>query len=165
MKRSTRRFRVDLITMKTILLSAALIAAASFPVLAQGPKTVAATPAPAFAREKFDPARDPKADLESAVVKAKAGGKRIILDLGGEWCSWCRFMDRFFFENPDLARLRDDNFVWVKVNFSDENENPAFLAAYPPAAGYPHLYVLDETGKLLLTQDTSALEQGKGYNL
>src|SRR6059058_319119 len=127
--------------MKTLLLSAALIAAASFPVIAQGPKTVAPIPATAFAREKFDPTRDPKADLEAAVVKAKAQGKRIVIDLGGEWCSWCRFMDKFFYDNPELTRLRNDNFVWVKVNFSDENENPAFLAAYPAASGYPHLYV------------------------
>lgn len=151
--------------MKTLLLSAALLIAASVPSLAQGLKTATPPAAAAFTREKFDPLRDPKADIEAAVVKAKAQGKRIVLDLGGEWCGWCRYMDRFFFENADLARLRDDNFVWVKVNFSEENENPAFLAAYPAAAGYPHLYILDETGKLLHSQDTSALEQGKGYNL
>ena len=119
----------------------------------------------AFAREKFDPARDPKIDLEKAVGMAAKSGKRIILDVGGEWCGWCVYMDRFFYQNSALAKLRNDNYVWVKVNFSPENENPIFLAAYPAATGYPHLYVLDETGKLLQSQDTSLLEEGKGYNL
>lgn len=119
----------------------------------------------AFTREKFDPTRDPKIDLEKTVGIAAKSGKRIILDVGGEWCGWCVYMDRFFYQNPALAKLRNDNYVWVKVNFGPENENPIFLAAYPTATGYPHLYVLDETGKLLHSQDTSLLEEGKGYNL
>jgi thiol-disulfide isomerase/thioredoxin len=120
---------------------------------------------PAIARERFDPSRDPKLDLQKAVVKAKADGKRIILDIGGEWCGWCVFMDKFFVQNPELGKLRDDNFIWVKVNFSEENENAAFLSSYPSREGYPHLYVLDENGKLLHSEDTSVLEKGKGYDL
>ncbi|MEO7538999.1 MAG: thioredoxin family protein [Pyrinomonadaceae bacterium] len=141
--------------------------AAEKPIIA--PAAAAATPAPKpkaspFPREKFDPKRDPKMDLDKAMVKAAKSGKRIILDIGGEWCGWCVYMDRFFYQNADIAKLRDKNFVWVKVNFSDENENPAFLSAFPVREGYPHLYVLDETGKLIHSQDTAPLEKGKGYD-
>lgn len=118
-----------------------------------------------FPREKFDPKRDPKADLQEAVTKASSSGKRIILDVGGEWCGWCVYMDKYFLENPGLAKLRDDNFVWIKVNMSPENENKEFLAAYPEATAFPHLYVLDEAGKFLHSQETGSLESGKGYNL
>ena len=118
-----------------------------------------------FQREKFDPKRDPTADLAEAVTKAIASGKHIILDVGGEWCVWCVYMDRYFVENPALEKLREENFVWLKVNMGPENENKEFLSIYPEAKGYSHLYVLDPTGKLLQSQDTSALEQGKGYNL
>jgi len=118
-----------------------------------------------FSREKFDPLRDPKADLASAVIEATNGNKRIILDVGGEWCVWCVYMDKFFYQNPDLDKLRKDNYVWVKVNMGPENENPAFLSPYPVPKGYPHLYVLDESGKLLHSQDTAPLEAGKGYDL
>jgi thiol:disulfide interchange protein len=117
-----------------------------------------------IAREKFDPTRDPKADLALATKTAAKSGRNIVLDVGGEWCGWCVFMDKFFVQHPDLAKLRDANFVWVKVNFSKDNENKEFLADYPAAAGYPHLYVLDPSGKLLQSQDTSELEMGKGYN-
>ena len=116
-------------------------------------------------REKFDPARNAAADLAGAVAKAQKSGKRIILDVGGEWCGWCVWMDKFFFANPDLARVRDENFVWLKINFSEENENKVFLSTYPAILGYPHLFVLDETGKLIHSQDTSPLEAGKGYDL
>ena len=115
-------------------------------------------------REKFDPKRDPRSDLASALVTATKTNKNIILDIGGEWCGWCVFMDKFFVQHPEIARLRETNYVWVKVNFSKENENKEFLAAYPEPAGYPHLFVLDPSGKLLKSQDTSELELGKGYD-
>jgi hypothetical protein len=124
-----------------------------------------ATKAPPFPREKFDPKRNAKADLAAAIIEAEKSGRRIILDVGGEWCVWCVYMDRFFYENPELTKLRDDNFVWLKVNMSLENENRAFFAGYPPARGYPHLYVLEKDGKLLHSQDTAVLEDGKGYDL
>jgi hypothetical protein len=34
------------------------------------------------------------------------------------------------FKHPDSRKLRDAKFVWVKINFSG-NENAAFLSAYP----------------------------------
>jgi len=121
-------------------------------------------PEPSFPRERFDPTRDPKADLAAAMDKAAKTGKNVVLDVGGEWCGWCVYMDKFFYQNPDIAGLRDKNYVWVKVNFSKVNENKEFLSAYPEPAGYPHLFVLDSSGKLLQSQDTSELEMGKGYN-
>lgn len=110
-------------------------------------------------REKFDPKRDPAADLRAAVARAQKENKRIILDVGGEWCVWCVKMDVYFFENKALASFRDDNFIWVKVNFSPENENREFLAGYPAPEGYPHLYVLETDGSLLHSQGTAELEE------
>ena len=37
-----------------------------------------------------------------------------------------------------------------------------YLASYPKIKGYPHLFVLDETGKVLKSQDTGVLENKKG---
>jgi len=54
--------------------------------------------------------------------------------------------------------------VVLKVNYSDENENKDFLGKYPKIRGYPHLFVLDSDGKLLHSQGTAELEEGKGYN-
>lgn len=118
-----------------------------------------------FEREKFDPARNAAADLQTAIEKAGKENKRIILDVGGEWCGWCVHMDKFFAAHADLAGVRDANYVWVKVNMSEENENKEFLSKYPAAAGYPHLYVLEKDGTLLQSQNTSELEEGKTYNL
>ena len=116
-------------------------------------------------REKFDPLRNPAEDLQAAVAKAQKENKRIILDVGGEWCGWCLHMDKYLIKNAELGKLRDDNYVWVKVNMSDENENREFLANYPEISGYPHLFVLEKDGTLLKSKDTSELEEGQSYNL
>lgn len=115
---------------------------------------------------KFDPARDGAADIAAAVTEANRTGKRVLMDVGGEWCIWCHRMDEFFDEHASLRRLRDANFVMVKVNFSEENKNEALIASYGTVAGYPHIFVLESDGKLLHSQDTGLLEDGKkSYNL
>lgn len=154
--------------MKRIVVCAAFIMLAGLAIFGQGASADTVTPkkkADEILREKFDPVRDPKADVEQAVVRAKASGKRVILDVGGEWCGWCKYMDKFFYQNAGISRIRDENFIWVKINFSEENENIPFLSAYPAISGYPHLFVLDSDGTLLHSQPTSALEEDKGYNL
>jgi len=113
---------------------------------------------------KFDPTRDAAKDIATATAAAKAQGKRVIVDVGGEWCSWCHILDRFLDENADVRALRDANYVWVKVNWSKENKNEALLSRWPKIKGYPHLFVLDSTGQLVHSQDTDVLESGRGYD-
>jgi thiol:disulfide interchange protein len=110
-------------------------------------------------REKFDPARDANQDLQTAIAKAEKENKRIVLDIGGEWCGWCRKMDFYLMKNPKLDKLRDENFVWIKINMSEENENKEFLAKYPEIPGYPHLFVLEKDGSLLHSQSTAEIEE------
>jgi thiol:disulfide interchange protein len=128
----------------------------------QGSAPAKATPATA---PKFDPLANPVTDLEHAIAEAARVKKRIILDVGGEWCGWCHTMDRFYAEHADLMAQREKNFVWLKINYSTENQNKAFLSSYPAISGYPHLFVLERDGKLLHSQDTALLEKGPSYDL
>jgi thiol:disulfide interchange protein len=113
---------------------------------------------------EYDPRRDAAADIERAVVEARASKKNILLEVGGKWCIWCRIMDAYFEANPDVLKLREDNYVTVKVKYSPENENKEVLARYGEVAGYPHIFVLDPEGKLLQSQSTGELEAGKSYD-
>lgn len=136
----------------------------SRPVASGNTPTAADIAAVAALNAAFDPKRDPASDLEMAKVEAQRGGKRILLDVGGEWCSWCHILDKLVEEDGEIRSFRDANFVWMKVNYSEENENKAFLSAYPAIKGYPHLFVLDADGNLLHSQFTGDLEKGKGYD-
>jgi len=115
-------------------------------------------------REKFDPMKNPFEDLENAIVKAKEENKRIILDVGGEWCIWCHRLDAFIENDDEIKGFLNDNFITVKVNFSPENKNEKFLSQYPAIKGYPHIFVLDSDGKFLHSQDTGLLEKEKSYD-
>jgi len=127
--------------------------------------SIACLPVPAFAADEpvklpreFDAARDPATDLEVALRIARAANRRVLMVVGGEWSTPSRALDRFFAANPDLKRYRDANFVWLKVNWSAENHNEAFLRRYPAINGYPHIFVLDPGGRLLHSQDAQELE-------
>ena len=127
-------------------------------------RRVDAAPENASLPVKFEPSRDASRDLDAALQMARATKRRVLVEVGGEWCVWCHIMDRFFAANPDLKALRDARFVWLKVNYSKENSNEALLARWPKVAGYPHLFVIDSDGRVLHSQDTSALEAGKTYD-
>jgi thioredoxin-related protein len=113
----------------------------------------------------YDPKRDAAKDIDDAVKEAARAHKRILLEVGGLWCSWCRTLDKFFETQTELLNLRDKNYVTVKVNFSQENENKEVLSRYGPIRAYPHIFILENDGKLLQSQDTGALESGKSYDL
>lgn len=122
----------------------------------------------AGADKPFDPARDPGKDLRAAESQARLEHKNILMDVGGNWCPWCILLDRTLQTDRDLRTLVEKNYVVLRVNWSREQQNQAFLSQFPPAKGYPSWYVLSPDGKLLLQKDTSELEEDhklqSGYN-
>src|ERR1041384_4181404 len=83
-----------------------------------------------------------------------------MLELGGDWCIWCKYMDDFYKTYPEILRFRADHYVLVKVNVSLKNRNEIFLSQFPVAAGYPPIYILDRDGTFLHSQNTAELEDG-----
>ena len=123
-----------------------------------------ALPAQAALPLRFDPKRDAAADLQEALAQAGAQGKRVLVDVGGEWCTWCHVLDRFIAGRPEVQRAVNAHYVWLKVNWSPQNRNEPVLGRWPKAKGYPHLYVLDASGQLLASQATSEFEAGQDYD-
>ncbi|MEM7336870.1 MAG: thioredoxin family protein, partial [Chloroflexota bacterium] len=97
--------------------------------------------------KSYDPERDPTADIDTAVTRAQAENKNIMLIVGGEWCPWCHILEDYLETNQTVADLVLDNYLIVKINVSLENENVAFMETLPEVAGYPHLFVLDQSGE------------------
>jgi hypothetical protein len=113
----------------------------------------------------YDPKRDPAKDLRLAEEEAAQTNRRILLEVGGDWCGWCKVLDMFFADHADLLKLRDSNYVLMKVNMSALNENYPFLSQYPRIRAYPWLFVLGSDGKLLISKRANELENGLGsYN-
>ena len=107
---------------------------------------------------KFDPQRDAAKDLMTAQSLAKTTGKRVVVDVGGEWCRWCRMLDRLIASHPQIDAFIDRHYVWLKVSYSAENKNAALLSRWPKIRAYPYLLILDVDGRLLHAQGVQGLE-------
>ncbi len=53
--------------------------------------------------------------------RSKQEQKPIFLSIGYSACHWCHVMEHESFENPQIARLMNENFVCIKV---DREERP-----------------------------------------
>lgn len=147
-------------------LSIACLLVATSVVLAQGGVAVPTSGSQGkinYSEKIFDPTRDSAKDIEAAIKKATKEKKRILLDVGGNWCSWCHKLDYLFTTNKEIGAMLK-KYVVVKVNFSQENENKDVLSKYPTIPGYPHIFVLEKDGKLLHSQDTGLLESGDHHD-
>ncbi len=118
----------------------------------------------ATGKEEFDPKRDAAQDIAVALKMASKENKRVLLNVGGNWCSWCKKLDGLLRSDKDISRILKDKYVVVPVNYSQENPNRAILSKYPQVTGYPHLFVLDVKGKVIKSQDTSELEDLDKYD-
>ena len=65
-----------------------------------------------------------------ALERAKSEDLPILLSVGYSACHWCHVMERESFENPDIAKLMNDNFVCIKV---DREERPDIDSIYMSA--------------------------------
>jgi uncharacterized protein YyaL (SSP411 family) len=58
---------------------------------------------------------------EEALARARSLDRPIFLSIGYSACHWCHVMEHESFEDPDIGRLLNENFVSVKV---DREERP-----------------------------------------
>ena len=103
----------------------------------------------------YDPARDAFQDGHAAIKLAKETRRRILIEVGGDWCKWCHILDEFLNSNPEIKAELHQKFVMLKINVSDENSNEKFLRAFPKPLGYPHMYVTENNGNIVLSKDTA----------
>ena len=117
---------------------------------------------------------NPIEQIDQALVKAKAGGKFVICQVGGNWCPWClRFAD-FITNDTTISKVIDENFEYIHVNYNprkaggetQQQQAAALMKRLNNCGrfGFPVFVVLDEEGEVIHIQDSSFLEEGQGYN-
>ncbi len=124
-------------------------------------------------KKVYDESLNPMEQIDRAVAKGEAEGKFVVCQVGGNWCPWClRFAD-FISNDSTISKMIDENFVYIHVNYNPRKADQASVEqgkavmerlAYPARFGFPVFVILDENGKVLHIQDSSFLEEGKGYN-
>jgi thioredoxin-related protein len=112
----------------------------------------------------YDEKSDPFKDANAAIKLAKETQRNVLIEIGGNWCGWCKKMDDFLENNPEVYQKLHREFVLLKVSVSDSNENEGFMKSLPPVLGYPHMYVSTSSGKMILSKDTAELLDGEQYS-
>lgn len=117
----------------------------------------------------YDTQADGKEQIAEALSRAQRDNKRVLLMFGANWCSWCHLLHGLFDNDPEIAKtlLYEYELVLIDVdtvNGSKHNADADERYGNPTKHGLPVLVVLDAGGKQLTTQETGALEQGKGHN-
>jgi len=67
---------------------------------------------------------------EEALEKARREDKPLLISIGYAACHWCHVMEHESFEDPELARIMNQNFVCIKV---DREERPDIDQVYMTA--------------------------------
>ena len=125
-------------------------------------------------KKVYDESVNPIEQIDQAVAKAKSEGKFVVCQVGGNWCPWClRFAD-FITNDSTISNVIEQNFVYIHVNYNPRKSEGAEKEAQakamlqrlnnPARFGFPVFVVLDDEGKVIHIQDSSFLEEGKGYN-
>jgi len=119
-----------------------------------------------FSQEKtlYDVNADAKQQIADAVKKSAGSGKHVLIQAGGNWCSWCIKFDKFAKADAQIDSIFKASFEIVHLNYSKENKNEAVFASlgYPQRFGFPSFIILDGKGNRVHTQNSEYLEDGKG---
>ena len=114
----------------------------------------------------YNPNANAEADIKAAIAAAKMQGKHVLIQAGGNWCSWCIRFNKFVTSDTQLDSAMNENYIVYHLNYSSENKNKAIFAKYGFAQrfGFPVFIILDGNGNRLHTQNSGYLEEGHGYN-
>lgn len=115
----------------------------------------------------YNPAENAEAKLKEILKQAKAEGKNVMIQAGGNWCIWCLRFNHYVKTTPELKNLVDANYVYYHLNYSPDNKNEKVFAKYLKPGekyGYPFFIVLDSDGKKIHIQESGVLEKDKGYD-
>jgi len=118
------------------------------------------------AKKLYDPTLDGMKQIKESVATASKAGKHVLIQYGGNWCSWCIKFDAFCKADTAISNIISKNYILVKLNYSPENKNDAAnkLLGNPTRFGFPVFIILDGKGNVIHIQDSGLLEDGKGYS-
>lgn len=119
-----------------------------------------------YADSLYHPLADAKKDIADAIKKAKQEKKHVLIQAGGNWCSWCLEFNRVTTTDKKIDSAIQADYIVYHLNWSPQNKNYEIFKKYgfPIRFGFPVFLILDADGNLIHTENSSYLEEGKSYN-
>ncbi len=101
-------------------------------------------------------AKDPEwKKFNEGMSEAKKNGKKILVDVYTDWCTWCKEMDKNTYADKNISAYLKKNYVIIKLN-AEGNEKmmyegkpitPQEFAQGMGVNGYPATLFLQSDGK------------------
>ena len=106
----------------------------------------------------YDPSADAVAALNAALNDARRTDRLVLVIVGGDWCTWCHTLDRYFSRNESLRDDVEETFLVAKLYFEDGHPNGEILDRFPRLERYPHFLIFDPLHGYVGGQLTGVLE-------
>lgn len=143
-------------TRQTTALAIAVLAMASGAFLAWGRPEVsdaprlASTQLPRVLPQPYRADADATTELEQAFQRSMASGRRVLVDLGANWCPDCRALAGMF-QLPEFKRLIAERYehVYVDVNRFERNMHVVRALGIDDLNGIPTVLVFSPERRLL----------------
>lgn len=150
----------------------------ALPIMAQNKKPAKTTPNKAAAAQKqadtpneglpkvYDEDINAMEQIAQALDMARATNRKVLCQVGGNWCPWCLRFANFITKDEEIAKLIEENYVYIHVNTSKQNKNIEAMKylGNPGRFGYPVFVILDSEGRVMQTESSAYLEKDKSYD-
>ena len=115
----------------------------------------------------YDPEANAEEQLATALKKAKASGRFVLVQIGGDWCPWCVRLNQTICSDSKLLTALERRMEWVHVYYGRDKKNEAVMQRLgdPTHLGFPVFVLVWPTDRMrYLHIPTASFEEGKGYN-
>jgi hypothetical protein len=111
----------------------------------------------------YDETANADAVVNAAFARARKSHKRVLIDLGGNWCGDCIILDNVM-QLPEVKLFVDLHYETVSVDVGRFNRNlqiPARFGITKRLEGVPSVLIVTPDGKLLNAGHTAALSDAR----
>lgn len=146
-----------------LVLAAMLLAAPA--LAAPAPKVALQSIAdlPVVERNPFDETANADKDVAEAFARARRSGKRVLIDLGGNWCGDCVVLANIM-KLPEVKRFIAAHYEVVSVDVGRKNRNLEIPARFSVdlSGGVPTVLIVKPDGRTLVDAGhVAALEDAR----
>lgn len=93
--------------------------------------------------------------FNTGMQKAKTSGKKILIDVYADWCTWCKKMDQVTYADKEIQEFLSQHFVIIKLNaeadekisYSGQTITPMDFSRGMGVNGYPATVFLTSSGQ------------------
>lgn len=120
---------------------------------------------PIVVRAPYDTNADADAEVAAAFARARTNHKRVLIDMGGNWCGDCVVLANLM-QLPEMKAFMASHFEIVSVDIGRYDKNlqiPGRFSAVDQLkkGGVPSLIIAEPDGTFVNSMDMSALEDAR----